>query len=90
MKLNDELEIMDALHPNGAYSLRLWVVGSPDGGTWCNIDWVKADEHGRHAHAARVSRETWKGDLDCLRRAMILAIDTLSKDLDKAPPLPGT
>lgn len=87
MKLRDELEIMDHTHPEGFYSLRLWVVGKPEGGTWGRVDWVISDSKGRAAHQVNLARFTWNGELDLPMRGIICAREMISQAYDKLDPI---
>jgi hypothetical protein len=87
VKLEDELEMMERLHPDGAFSLRLWVVGSPAGGTTGHVDWVVSASNGFATHAVKLGRFTWNGDLDLPMRGIILAREMISTVYDKLPPI---
>lgn len=87
MRLEDELEMMDRLHPRGRFSLRLWVVGNVEHTTTGMVHWVIADEHGKNAHAAKLGSFTWNGELDLPMRGIICAREMISQVYDKLPPI---
>jgi hypothetical protein len=87
VKLEDELEMMARLHREPRFSLRLWVVGTPDDTTYGNVDWVVAPSNGISSHSAKLGRFTWNGQLDVPMRAIICAREMISQVYDKLPPI---
>lgn len=90
MEIYDELEMMKRLHSNPAFSLRLWVVGSPDRDTFANVDWIVADQHGKHPHAVKLARFTWNGQLDDPLRAILCAEEAIASAHDNVRALKRT
>lgn len=87
MRMEDEIEMMSRLHVDPRFSLRLWVVGTEDATTYCNVDWVAAKPDGHSAHAMKLGRFTWNGQLDVPMRAIICAREAISQVYDKLPPI---
>lgn len=87
MELESEIEMMSRWFASPAFSLRLWVVGTPEGKTTGNVDWVVSGQDGRSAHAAKLGRFTWNGALDVPMRGIICAREMISQVYDKLPPI---
>lgn len=87
MNLEEEVAMMERMHPRGRFSLRLWVVSNENLSTSGSVDWVVSDETGRGAHSAKLGRFTWNGELDVPMRAIICAREMISQVYDKLPPI---
>lgn len=87
MSLEQELLLQREMYPDGPYSLRLWVVGSPEAKTYCNVDWCLSRYDGITSHTTKLGRFTWNGHLDVPMRAIIAAREAISSVYDKLPPI---
>lgn len=83
-----ELEMIQREFADPHFSLRLWIVGRPEGGTWLSTHWNAAGAEKGQDHSIVLDRFTWNGTLDVPRRGVILAVDRLSQLLETLPPLP--